>query len=89
MILRDALIEPDSALIESRLPYSTAQEFDSYVWSHHGGGEQPVDQHNHGMDAMRYAVQFVDAPPSQPEAELAVHVISPRRMQRRREAIRN
>jgi len=73
MILRDALIEQDRELVDAHLPFSTAQEFDSYVWSKRGD-ERPIDQSDHGMDAMRYAVQFVD---SAPLPELTVHVVDP------------
>lgn len=73
MLLRDALVEPDRELVDAHLPFCTAQEFDSYVWSKRGD-ERPLDQSDHGMDAMRYAVRFVDTPP---HTELTVHVVDP------------
>jgi len=68
-LLRDSLVQSDAALIESRLPYATEQEFDSYVWSEaptRRGGEMPVKLNDHGMDAMRYAVAYVDGLASAP-----------------------
>jgi PBSX family phage terminase large subunit len=69
-VLEDSLVERDPYLAESRRPCCTAEEFDSYVWPRGGDGkpvkEQPVKDHDHGMDAMRYAVAFIDklgAPP--------------------------
>jgi PBSX family phage terminase large subunit len=63
-ILRDALVEADPTLIEAKRPYSTEQELGEYVWPKNQNGkaqkEVPVDEHNHGMDAKRYAVAYVD-----------------------------
>lgn len=63
-VLRDALVEPDPLLEETKLPRATQQEFDSYVWPKGKDGkprkETPLDMNNHGMDAMRYAVAYVD-----------------------------
>jgi PBSX family phage terminase large subunit len=63
-IVRDALVDADSALIESKRPYSAEQELGEYVWPKDQTGkaqkEIPVDEHNHGMDALRYAVAYVD-----------------------------
>jgi PBSX family phage terminase large subunit len=62
--LRGALVEADTALIEAKRPYSTDQEVGEYVWQKDKDGkpqkEFPTDLHNHGMDAMRYAVAYVD-----------------------------
>lgn len=63
--LEDSLIEADPALIEKKLPTCTEQEFETYVWPRDAGGqsikEVPVKKHDHGMDAMRYAVMYVDS----------------------------
>ncbi|MDE2105869.1 MAG: phage terminase large subunit [Patescibacteria group bacterium] len=63
-VLRDALIGRDETLAESRKPYCTEQEFDSYVWPKGQDGkavkEAPVKMDDHGMDALRYAVAYVD-----------------------------
>lgn len=56
-IMRGALVERDPWLDEHRLPASTVEEFDGYIWNLKAGrkkGEEPVDKDNHGMDAMRY-----------------------------------
>jgi PBSX family phage terminase large subunit len=63
-VLRDSLVEADGELIAAKKPYSTAQEFGEYVWPRGQDGkamkEVPVDDNNHGMDALRYAVAYVD-----------------------------
>jgi PBSX family phage terminase large subunit len=63
-VFRDALVDRDEGLAEAKLPTSTAEEFDAYVWPKGQDGkalkEIPVDANNHGMDAMRYAVAYVD-----------------------------
>jgi len=61
MILRDSLVETDYLLSESRLPDRTEQEFDSYVWDARPDRELPIDASNHGLDALRYAVAYLDA----------------------------
>lgn len=62
--LRDCLQGVDNALVEARQPFSTTQEFETYVYEEPKDGkalkEKPVDYSNHGMDAMRYACMFVD-----------------------------
>jgi phage terminase large subunit len=83
MILRDALVEPDRELVDAHLPCCTAEEFDSYVWSKRGD-ERPLGQSDHGMDAMRYAVRFVDTPP---QPELTVQVVDPLARRTRRELV--
>jgi hypothetical protein len=58
--------EIDPWLMEQKRPTSTVQEFDSYVWAlpkaGHWAKEKPVDEYNHGLDALRYAVMSVDNP---------------------------
>jgi PBSX family phage terminase large subunit len=45
-------------------PWCTLHEFDSYVWPKDIAGrplkETPVDEHNHGLDALRYGVLLRD-----------------------------
>jgi phage terminase large subunit len=63
VILRDSLVERDPRLSDAELPCCTVDEIDGYVWdtsNNRSKGEVPVDRDNHGMDAMRYAVRFVD-----------------------------
>lgn len=59
-MLRDSLVEADEELIETKKPFCTEQEFDSYVWAKGQDGkpakEAPVKLYDHGMDAMRYMV---------------------------------
>ncbi len=63
-ILRDALIERDEDLDRLRKPTDTRAEFGVYLWPKGADGkavkEIPVDADNHGMDAMRYAVMYLD-----------------------------
>lgn len=65
MFMRDALVEADEEYLrEGGLPVYTVQEFDNYQWAKGQDGkpikELPVDKDNHGMDAFRYAVTYVD-----------------------------
>jgi hypothetical protein len=64
--LRTALVEADPALIEAKKPYCTAQEFDCYLWPKGSDGksmkEDPVKEHDHGMDAARYMCSHLDSP---------------------------
>jgi PBSX family phage terminase large subunit len=67
MLLSDALLGEDAELKDEGKPYSTAQEFDGYVWDEKVNklvnskkDEIPMDKDNHGMDALRYAVAFID-----------------------------
>jgi len=59
-VLKDALVQADPSLLDSKKPVSTASEFPGYVWAKTTDGkankELPQDLDNHGMDAMRYAV---------------------------------
>ena len=61
--LRDSLIELDQNLAERGLPTCTEDEIEGYVWDESLGrkkGEEPVKRNDHGMDATRYLVAFVD-----------------------------
>lgn len=83
-VLKGALVEADPELIEAKRPYSTEQEFGDYVWPKGADGkpnkELPVDDNNHGMDAMRYMVAALDLkaeqrpPPSTPRSRSYVSV---------------
>jgi hypothetical protein len=63
-VFRDALVEQDEQLAVLKKPTSTQEEFAVYMWPKGADGkslkEVPVDDNNHGMDAMRYAVMYVD-----------------------------
>jgi len=77
-VMADALVERDDELAEAKKPLCTEQEFPGYVWPKGVDGksqkEQPVKVDDHGMDAMRYAVAYVDQINTQP---LDVRVIGP------------
>lgn len=63
-MFENALKYPDDRLISTKKPYSTQQEFASYVYEKGKDGkpikEEPVKKDDHGMDAMRYAAAYVD-----------------------------
>lgn len=62
-ICRDAVVERDQELVEAKLPTCSLEELPGYVWAVGADGkrkEEPVDEHNHGMDEMRYLVAFRD-----------------------------
>lgn len=45
------------------LPTCTHEEVEGYIWSTANNrklGEEPIDKDNHGMDAMRYMVAYID-----------------------------
>jgi PBSX family phage terminase large subunit len=74
LVLRDALISVDEELKDTGAPYSTEGEFDGYVWDQRHNKEAnskkdelPLDKDNHGMDALRYIVAFVDSLADDPE----------------------
>lgn len=61
--LRDSLVERDPALEEKKKPCCTEEEVESYVWDtskNQKKGEKPVERDNHGQDAKRYLVAYVD-----------------------------
>lgn len=62
--MRGALVEADDIMLENKRPTCTEQEVTSYAYPKAADGkpvkELPVDQDNHGMDAKRYAVVYVD-----------------------------
>lgn len=63
-VLRDGLVERDPVCVDRKEPASTVEEFDSYIWPVGTNGkslkEVPLDKFNHGMDALRYAVMYLD-----------------------------
>jgi PBSX family phage terminase large subunit len=64
MLVPDSLVEVDSTLRDKFLPMSTEDEFAMYVYPPDVSGraqkEAPADMYNHGMDAMRYMVMYLD-----------------------------
>lgn len=65
VLMRDALVEVDDTLTANHLPVRTAEEIESYVWAKAPDGqpskEQPMKKNDHGCDAMRYLVCFIDS----------------------------
>lgn len=63
-VMRDALIEEDPILKMKFRPLKTEDEFPAYAYPEAKDGtpskEEPVDVDNHGMDAARYAVMYVE-----------------------------
>jgi len=59
-IFRDALVERDVELDESRLPMCTRDEIPGYVWNDKKKRDEPIKTNDHGVDAMRYAVMYLD-----------------------------
>jgi PBSX family phage terminase large subunit len=63
-VVRDCTVEIDEELIEAKKPTRTSEEFDGYVWAKEtekrAAKEEPIKINDHGMDAMRYAVAYVD-----------------------------
>jgi phage terminase large subunit len=63
-VFEDALIERDEALALAKKPLCTTDEFEVYSWPKGADGrpvkEEPVKVFDHGMDATRYAVAYVD-----------------------------
>ena len=67
MILRDSLVERDRDLAERKQPTCVEDEPESYIWDTRQGmkrGEQPVKEHDDGLDALRYLVAYRDLLPS-------------------------
>lgn len=75
--MEGSLVERDEELQAARKPVSVEQEFEAYTWPKAADGkpikEVPVDLDNHGLDALRYIVAYVDSiaelpPPKNPPA---------------------
>jgi hypothetical protein len=58
VIMRDACVERDQALVDARKPTCTAEEIPGYIWA--PGKEQPVKVEDDGCDAGRYLVAEAD-----------------------------
>lgn len=73
-LVRDAEVMLDKELREAGKPTNTEMEMDGYVWDENLNrlvnskkDELPVDKDNHGTDAKRYLVAFVDSLADDPE----------------------
>lgn len=64
--MRDSLVERDQDLADKYKPTSTIDEFPVYVWPKNQDGkpikEAPIKENDHGMDAIRYGVMYLDRP---------------------------
>lgn len=59
-VMRGAVVEPDWRLMDEKRPTSTLEEFPAYVWNDKVTKDEPAKLDDHGMDAMRYAVMYLD-----------------------------
>lgn len=63
-LFRTALVEEDQRLVNIKRPTCTIQEIPGYVWPKTADGrpvkEAPVKENDHGCDALRYGVAFLD-----------------------------
>ncbi len=63
-IFDNALVSRDPLLDETKKPCCTTEEMDCYVWPKGQDGkplkEVPVKENDHGQDAKRYAVAYID-----------------------------
>lgn len=60
LFVRDSLAVMDETLQETRKPTRVEDEFPAYVWADKATKEQPVKEHDHGVDMVRYLVQHLD-----------------------------
>lgn len=65
VIMRDAAIHRDQALVEAAKPACTAEELPGYTWAVKPGNaqmlkEEPLKEMDDGSDALRYLVMFKD-----------------------------
>lgn len=56
----DALVELDHSLVDAHKPTCTVEEIESYIWENHKTKEIPRKEGDHGCDAMRYFVAYID-----------------------------
>lgn len=67
-LFKNALVRPDPRLVANKKPTCTEEEIDNYIWDEVKSSrlgdrvlEQPRKVDDHGVDAMRYIVRYVDA----------------------------
>lgn len=58
--LRDSGLRVDPQLFDAKRPTCTEDEFELYVWRDGVKDSEPLKEHDHGMDALRYLVMHVD-----------------------------
>lgn len=62
-VARDNLLERDTELADAKRPCCLEEEVDCYVWRPaEDGRDEPVDENNHALDALRYLVAHHDLP---------------------------
>lgn len=65
-VMENTLYRADEELRTQRKPLNAEQEFGNYMWHKSADGkpnkEEPVKVDDHAMDALRYAVMYVDKP---------------------------
>ena len=65
-LFRDALVERDQELIDSKKPCCTAEEFDDYSYPKGADGkemkEAPLKVNDHGMDCTKYVANYIMNP---------------------------
>lgn len=52
--------DPDEVLREEKRPTCTEEEFGYYIWHDSSAKDEPVKEHDHGLDTIRYGVAYVD-----------------------------
>jgi hypothetical protein len=63
LYFRNCLANRDPDLVKRKLPTCSAEEFNVYVWKKGASSsekEEPVKEHDHGMDCDRYMVAHLD-----------------------------
>lgn len=60
LLMKDSLVEIDSALLADSKPIGLAQEIPGYVWADHKTKEMPVKENDDACDACRYVVAHLD-----------------------------
>lgn len=66
LYFENMLVSRDERLVKQKKPVSTLGEFGVYVWSKGADGsqqEEPVKEHDHGLDCDRYMVAHFDLGP--------------------------
>jgi phage terminase large subunit len=59
-LFKGARVFRDPDLVDEHKPTCTEEELSSYVWADLKTKEQPVKQHDHGCDSLRYVVAELD-----------------------------
>jgi phage terminase large subunit len=60
-VVRGCRVTLDNTLKEAGKPTCLQEEFGGYVWSNKSTKEQPVKENDHALDALRYAIMYIDA----------------------------